>query len=393
MNALAKLYSRFRLIDQAEIFSWPVQDHGMAGSLDRYVANRLPAALQGLAEQLDKVSVLGVYPTHLETVAEELHLPPLVRLAVAAKPPGRRNRVRPWFFLADQGSRLIVAVPPGLGYLKHYTALLRHLFADRAVNLEIETRYYPDAAEAIATWTGLADIVLEVDSTVILGHVDEFARAIPIRQTLVTLQDRNAYFEHTSFQTSSGRSIHLLSFAFSFWADIAGHLSSALYDAGASEIIYLGKVGTLDSGLELYRDLIIPDSFMLAEHDRITQAPFRVPNGLAQAKAIGGLHVSTPTVMEQSHLQRQTLEALSPRSIDNEISYMALSAAAHNAAHQGEVRFSSLSFATDYVRRSSEHDLPAIFDLANNRTMAARALRRRAMAQASGILYEYLSGE
>jgi hypothetical protein len=226
---------------------------------------------------------------------------------------------------------------------------------------------------------------------VLLGHVDEFVRAIPALFGRVEEVSANEYFQHVRFLTPAGRSVHLLGFAFSFWGDIAERLVAQIYAAGASEVIYLGKVGSLDRDLDLYRTLVIPDTFMLAEHDQILTPPFRVPNGLVAAGGTGGLHVTTPTVLEQSYLQREVLAALRPRTIDNEIGYMARAAAAHNAAGAATVHFASLSFATDYVRREVEHAIPAIFDLANNREAPSRALRHAALGSASRFLYQYLS--
>ena len=134
---------------------------------------------------------------------------------------------------------------------------------------------------------------------------------------------------------------------------------------------------------------------MLAEHDLVRRPPFAVPNGLLDWAArssepglcVNSLHVSTPTILEQSHLQRAALSELNPRTIDNEIAHLAAAAADHPG---GAVLFSSLCFATDYVRCSADADLPAVFDLSNNREPAARARRDEALARATRLLKRYL---
>jgi hypothetical protein len=198
---------------------------------------------------------------------------------------------------------------------------------------------------------------------------------------------------HLSRRRLANSCTYLAAFSFSFWGEMAGAVARALYRAGAGELIYLSKVGSTDPALHLYEDLVIPERFMLAEHDRVTQAPFAVPNGLLDWAAPGGraerssLHLSVPTVLEQSHLQRAAMAHFAPRTIDNEIAHMAAAAASVGS----EARFSSLCFATDYVRRSDDQDLPAVFDLSNNRTSEARTRRDEALVRASGLLADYLT--
>jgi hypothetical protein len=390
MSTLADLYRVGERLDPAEIFVWPAAEHGMAGALERYVAARLPAALRELDGRLERIRLLGIYPTHLAEVAAELELGNPERLPFRAKPRRRLNHLRPWFFLAEQGRELLVAVPPGRDSLKQYSALARSFCADWISPPLIESWHYPRAATTLASWTGLDQIGLGSAATVVLGHTDALARAIPLAARLEPII-RNPYFRQDRFRTPSGRSIDLLGFTFSFWGDIAGRVADALYAGGAGEILYLGKVGALDPELVLYATLISPDRFLLAEHDRITAPPFCVPNRLAAALDLGGLHVSTPTVMEQGYLQRTALELWGPRSVDNEIAYLAQAAAVHNRMQGTEIRFSSLSFATDYVRRASERGRPVAFELADNRTPATRRGRHQALVRASRALYDYLN--
>ena len=386
------LYTQSRIIERSEVFVWPPEDHGMGDSLDAYVERRLPVtALREPGYHIRKVSLLGLYPGHLEAMASELGLDRFDRLAFVAKPPRRLNSVRPVFLVSRDGSELVVCVPPGLDYLKHYTSLLRRFYTGVYRPPVFESRYFPRAAQEIATWTGLAGQQFEANSSVVLGHVDEFAQAVPELLAKLTTVFVNEYLTIERFE-AGGRPVYLVAFAFSFWGETAGRLTEAIYENGAAEIIYLGKVGALDREIVLYGDLVIPDRFMLAEHDRVFRAPFAVPNGLVAATEGGGLHVTTPTVLEQSHLQRAAFAALAPRTIDNEIAYMARSADLRNRGlfGPGAVRFSSLSFATDYVRPNAQADWSADFNLANNRTSAARERRMVAMKRASRLLYHYL---
>ena len=396
----AQLYAHYQTVAPSEIFTWPAQAHGMGDSLDAYVRNHLPAAeLEALASHLRQIQVLGVYPAHAQAVL------PSGRFAVlpfVAKPPRNHNWARPEFFLSFDRQVLAVCVPPGRDYLKHYTSLLRY-FLDRFLpgrGIDLEARFYPGAALTLAHWTGLDELALPPGSTVLLGHIDEFLKAVDSPRAPVALCPirLNAYFDLCRLdlprRRSSKECLYVLGFSFSYWGEMAGSVGRALYEAGANELIYLSKVGSLDPALDLYGDLIIPERFMLAEHDRVLRPPFGVSNGLldwaratGQVAAAGSLHLSTPTVLEQSHLQRQVLAPFAPRTVDDEITHLA--AAAERAG--GSARFSSLCFATDYVRDAADAGLPVVFDLSNNRSPAARARRDEALARAARLLDGYLT--
>lgn len=281
---------------------------------------------------------------------------------------------------------IALSVSSGQEVLKHYASLVGYLTSRFERPPELEIRFYPDAAATVADWTGLSSLELEPVACVVLGHAEEFGARSALREGSSEILLRNDYLTARQLRAPKGRAVVLMSFEFSFWGDIAGHIAAALYAAGASELIYLGKVGALTRGIELYRRLVIPASFMLAEHDRVLVAPFSVVNGMADVRGAGGLHVSTPTILEQSHLQRAALSSLEPRTIDNEITHMALAAARHGKG----VQFSSVSFATDYVRSSADDALPTEFDLSNNRTARARHLRQWAIIRAAAVLDSHL---
>lgn len=391
---LRELYVTSQPITLDSIFVWPTEAHSMASSLDRYVENRLPAtSLKEAQTKLSQIYVLGIYPTHFEEIAKELGFDIGRHIAFDPKPYRKRfNFIRPHFYLSRSKDILYVCVPPGLSYLKQYASLLRYFFSKLQGKVEFRVQYYPVAAERIAVWTSLADERFAEDTTCIVGHVDEFEQNIPkIKEAIKVISD-NPYFVRSAFQIGT-KTIEMIGFKFSFWGDISGHLAKQLYTNGCREIIYFGKVGALERHIELYRTLVVPRSFMLAEHDRITHEPFSVVNGLADFVDSCTMHVSTPTVMEQGYIQRQALDTFKPQTIDNEIAYMALTAKEFNDSHSSQrpVSFSSISFATDYVRRAHEHQLPSIFDLSNNRSTEALRMRQESIISVSRILYEYFS--
>lgn len=389
-----ELYAVSQQLKMDDIFVWPKHAHSMALSLDRYVENKLPTEyLNKVIRTLKRVKVLGIYPAHFDTSTVRHNFEPTKRIPFAPKPHAKRfNYIRPNFYISLDGQTIYVCVPPGLAYLKQYASLLRYFCLALRDDIDFEVRFYPMAAERIAEWTSLSQEIFSDNCTCIIGHVDEFERHTPeIKDRIKTITD-NQYFARSSFQLSNNKTVELIGFKFSFWGDISGRLVAQLYKNGCREVIYFGKVGALERDIELYQTIMVPRTFMLAEHDRVDQKPFEVSNKLADFVRSKTHHVSTPTVMEQSYVQRRVLEDFKPYSIDNEIAYMALAAKQFNDTRSGQapVDFSSISFATDYVRRAHEHQAPYIFDLSNNRTRKALEFREKAVAMIAKRLYQYL---
>jgi hypothetical protein len=393
---VSELYTVRDLLYLKDIFVWPSESHSMANSLGKYVENRLPAKkLYELCDNLSNVVVLGVYPTHFKDLAVDLGWDAPHRLSLVPNPRSKRfNYIRPFYYLSSDKHTLYVCVPPGLAYLKQYTSLIWYFFSSLEKEPKFSIHYFPVAAEKLVNWTGLAIEKFSRESVCVLGHVDEFEQSVPEIKGRIKIVADNQYFTRSSVRLHNDVIIELIGIKFSFWGDIAGRIATQLYREGCREVIYIGKVGALERNIELYKTTITPRSFMLAEHSQVLEQSFTIPNGLADFTRSNTHHVSTPTVMEQGYIQRQALEQFLPTTIDNEIAYMALAAKRFNDKHPSQpVSFSSVSFATDYLRRVREHQLPATFDLSNNRHARALQLKRRAMRSISETLYSYLAAK
>ncbi|MCW1908801.1 MAG: hypothetical protein KIH63_005680 [Candidatus Saccharibacteria bacterium] len=395
-RSLRELYAKVELIDIAEVSKWAAEDHSMATSLNQYVENRLPTqTLHDIQANLTDIVVLGMYPTHFERTASGLGIAGVQVLHPHPAPVSKRfNYVRPNFFLASNKRTLYVCVPPGKSYLKQYTSILLYFFSSQKLKPTFTLRYYPIAAETLAEWTDLANETFDHNSVCIIGHVDEFEKNIPALASNAKVVADNPYFTRTTINLPNEVKAELVGFKFSFWGDIAFRVAFQLYKGGCNEVIYFGKVGALERHIDLYKTIIIPESFMIIEHDRVIEESFSVPNGLADFVKSHTHHVSTPTVMEQGYVQRNRLEQFRPQTIDNEIAYIALATRRFNemqASRRPPVRFSSISFATDYLRRPHEHMAPSIFDLSNNRSAEALRMKAKAMSRASRTLYDYLT--
>ena len=360
-------------------------DHTMFDALDEYVAQKLPIAAlyQALIDNLP-IEVHGIYPAHLPAMARRLGIADLVPVPFTPQRADKRlNFVRPVYFRGKRGKQqlLIVAVTPGREYLLHYGGLIRHFLYLHTSRAQEHVRIvrYPAAERLLADWTGLARFVQPAD-TVLVGYVDEIAALLEAGR-VGDEGFENAYYLSRRFRRPGGRDINLIGVKFSFWAGIAGRLAEAFCSAGAREILYCGKLGSLEAPADVYERIFCPSRYFLMEHHRLVEEIDPPPNPLLERFPAldSGAHVTVPTVIEEDYLQRNAAAAIAAASIDNEIAHMAAAVARHNRRAGQGTGFSALHFATDYVRRFDERNLCVTLNLSNNRTHVALEKKRRAI--------------
>jgi hypothetical protein len=359
-------------------------DHTMFDALDEYVAQKLPtsALYQALVDNVP-IEVHGIYPGHLPAVARRLGIVELVPVPFTPQRADKRlNFVRPSYFRGRRGARelLIVAVTPGREYLLHYAGLIRHFLYHHTSRAQEHVRIirYPRAERSLTGWTHLSRFVRPGD-TVLVGYVDEIASTL--EEDGFSQGDgviENSYYVSRRYRRPSGRDINLIGVKFSFWAGIAGRLATGFCNAGASEVLYCGKLGSLESPEDVYGRIFCPSRYFLMEHHRLMAEIDPPPNPfLARYPNLdSAAHVSVPTVIEEDYLQRNAAAAIAAASIDNEIAHMAAAIAQHNRAAGLEAGFSAVHFATDYVRKFDERNLNMTLNLSNNRTHVALEKKR-----------------
>lgn len=360
-------------------------DHTMFDALDEYVTQKLPtAALYQALIDGAPIEVHGVYPPHLARVAPRLGFGDLAPVPFAPQRSDKTlNFIRPTYYRerSASGERLLVAVTPGREYLRHYAGLIRHFLFLHTSQAQDRVRIvrYPDVEASIAAWTGLESDFVAPGETVVVGYVEEIGRALRAGGHSVGPVRENADYVSARYRTPSGRALNLIGVKFSFWGGIAGRLTQAFCRAGASEVIYCGKLGTLSAPDDVYERIFCPSRFVHLEHERLVEEIAPPPNRfLARFPELdSGAHVSVPTVIEEDYLQRDAASAVEASSIDNEITHMAAAVADHNRAHGQTVAFSAIHFATDYVRRFEERRLCVPLNLSTNRTRVARACKQR----------------
>lgn len=372
-SAVRWLYTATAAVSDEEI---PVADparHTMGAALDAYVAQRLPREqLDAARAQGKPVEVHGIYPYHLPRV-----LPGAVPVAAGLHPRAGKlcNAIRPWWF-AHPAGQLVVAVPPGRDYVLHYASLIRHYGAE----LRQVTRY-PEAERAIASWSGLGELVRPGDR-ILVGYVDELTALLRAHGAQVARVATSTAYHAAWLEFPDRTRVTAIGVRFSFWGCIAGHLVRACADRGAAEVIYAGKLGTLTGPDDVYGRLFIPSGYAIVApgaRPRLLPAPRN--DLLAAFPQLGsGLHVSVATVLEEDLPMRAAAAALRADTVDNEIAQMAL-------ALGGRTAFSAIHFATDYLQDGSGK--AARFNLANNRSLEAHTERDRMLCKVAETLARY----
>jgi hypothetical protein len=368
----------------------------MADELDRYVSQRIPARTVARAVTAGvPVHVHGVYPTHLP--AADLGYRSITAL------PGRTretavNFIRPVVFSARERRSdrqcMLIAVPPGRDYLRHYASLVRYTIrragADEATMLAAWR--YPDAETGLATWTGLDSDLLVTPATVVFGKIDLLEPELrrhgwqPIRKNVTQ------YYRLLEYSLPGRGSVALLGVNFSYWGSAAASLVVRCCELGAQDVLYVGKLGTLTSPADLYARLFVPSAYARLDHCNLDEISSGPPNGvLGRFPSLAtGLHVSVPTVLEEDYAQRALAASLGAQTIDNELGQMALAVAAFNHRDQKRVSFSAIHYATDYLPPQPEVRPAARLSLANGRSPDAIRRRREVMRLVTDCLIEYL---
>jgi hypothetical protein len=402
-SAILRLYSAQLVEKPDKMSSVRPLDHTMYEALDRYVADKLPGeAILKILQQSGVIEVHGIYPDHFPVVAPELGMSNSKPLDFKRKPKEKRfNRLRPTFYLDAEANppRLLIAVIPGEDYFFHYASMVRH-FVNRLTAYplrHIRMFRYPDAEREIVRWTGLCERHVRKGDRVVLGYVERVEAELLARgrvQRLDAVDDD--FYGSSRYLLPDGSTVALLGVKYCFWGSISELLCYGLCELGASEIIYVAKLGALTKPADIYHRVFCPSGFVVVNHREVLHKVTPPPNRLLGRfpELDSGYHVSVPTVLEEDYQQREVLRELNAASIDNEISQIASAISLFNRTTSRDVAFAALHFATDYIRQADQKGLSVVFDLGNDKTDEARQRKTAILSVITQrYLLPYLEGE
>lgn len=275
----------------------------------------------------------------------------------------------------------------------HYASILKHVISNLTWKFEsiLKVYRYPLAEDSIHAWTNLDRTLIFEGDRVVLGIVSETEKLFDTSFERISSIETE-YYTSNRYRTPVGI-VNLLGTKFSFWGSISAKLVSQICRLSPKEIIYIGKLGALTTQNDLYTRIFCPSEYLTMYHQKLISRVTNLNNGILEKypEISTKAHVSVPTILEEDYLQRTITDHLNVSSIDNEISQMAFSIYHQNLLSGKNISFSSLHFATDYIRRESEKGRQTKFDLSNNRTTDALNAKSEILAKINQLLLKYFN--
>jgi ADP-ribose pyrophosphatase YjhB (NUDIX family) len=379
-DSIMNFINKYFIFGQAEIYEKSVKiseknfdtpyfaDHTMTTSLEKYIESKLPTKLiDDKANEIDRFEVHGIYPDL--SILNDLNLGfNIVEVVHLSKQKvDNSNSLRPLFLVAERASKkiLICCVTPGRDLLIHYASMIKYYLRDTSIVIDVYA--YPLAEKKIDKWTGLDEKMIVENDTVILGYSTFFrVRFEKDVDFSVVSTHQNRFYTATRFIAKNGKVINCLEANYGHWGNISDFLAQKICQLKASEILHIGKVGTLKSPNEVYRRIYIPDSFVVGRRDEIMRS--RIKNSMEYMKEYSSLtHVSVATTMEETFNQRESFSRQKIETIDIESSKIAQAVALYNFTNKAKIMFGAIHFSSDYLKKSGESDEGLDVDLSTDR--------------------------
>ncbi len=379
-----------------------------AGLLRQTITDRIP------------IEVHGIYSEHLESVLQDLSLRVV---ASAVRNPRRFKRYnvhRPLVLRVrahDGAEKLWIVAFPSREYVQQVSelaaAFVQSVCDDSSITYDGVPLaiHYDNCDRRLEDWSGLrraASQVVRAGDLALLGYVDEIGRLLcehGYSKGAVTPIDAGSFGE--IFVVEKGRTsvrAVLVGVYHTYWGSAAGLICSSLARAGATDIVYVSKAGTL-IGEDYVHQVVNPDIYYVLEQRsgrREDWKRWHVPSRLRLefpelVSGLGsGVHLTVPSVMSETIEQSEQYRSLRPATIDNEAGYIARELNLHNDLHSASRRtsFSSIHFLTDYLRTTSDaRTRDAMFDLSSVAAKSGSEVQQElndALVKTSAIVASYL---
>lgn len=379
-DSIMNFVNKYFLFGQVEIYRKVVKifeknfdtphfaDHTMTTSLEKYIESKLPIKLiDDKVKEIDRFEVHGIYPDL--NILNDLNLGfNIVEVAHLSKQKtDNSNSLRPLFLVAERASKklLVCCVTPGRDLLIHYASMIKYYLRNTLITVDVYA--YPLAERKIDKWTGLDEKMIVENDTVILGYSTFFkARFEKDVDFSMVSTHQNRFYTATRFIAKNWKVVNCLEANYGHWGNISDFLAQKICQLKASEILHIGKVGTLKSPNEVYHRIYIPDSFVVGRRDEIIGS--RIKNSMEYMKEYSSLtHVSVATTMEETFRQRENFSKQRIETIDIESSKIAQAVALYNLSNKTKVKFGAIHFSSDYLRKIGESDEKLEVDLSTDR--------------------------
>ena len=317
------------------IVSDPTQ-HTMGYSLPRYVEMRTHEFVDEM--QYDKIRVLGLYGRTKGVSRKE-------------KNDKLENWQRPTAELVSEELR--ICCYPARAYVFHYASLIATHLALTGRDPNIVRQDLPSERECERAISEAGYSALEPsDVLIVCSGVSQ----------LTSIRNFADYGLFKAKQEMLGkRSVTWLIVKHSFWGDIAHWLGSELAKRGFRTVLFVGKLGSLDSR-HVPNETLATGNESTIDGQHIEWVNFF--RGLNESEVVEGTHITVPSVLQET-LDWRAQVAGTHTFVDPEIGNLATGVLSNGA------RFSYLHIVSDNLgRRFTE-------DLSNERVRAVERKRRK----------------
>lgn len=291
------------------------------------------------------------------------------------------NWQRPTARMDGDSTKIALQCFPGVDYVKHYASVVATYLSLRGGDPESVLYTIPTTEECISPI--LLSNLREMGPvrTVVMGYVHALKQFIQPGLWQHGMHRNNPTDELFGWQIvtipASGRKVAFLGCRVSFWGDISGHIVRLLKTLNkAEEVIYVGKLGSLDPAH-------IPNMFLAtgSSSQLVGTETIRWQNVLQSfvedsPRVVYGEHYTLPSVLDETKEWFEEKRA-KYNFVDPEIGHMA------SAAVESGMEFGYLHVISDNLARKYE------FDLSNERKEGALNARAETIREIQRILLRY----
>lgn len=372
-NATGGLLAKPITVSASQYVKFPIvgqEEHSMADALPVYVSQKIPTSL--IREAVDNgltIEILGSPPPILQSCFSKINGLEEIDFNYEKKVDKEENFRRPSYYYNTDEDTLVISVMAGEDYLKQITALVSYYIQfNLGKNPDdiVKVTSFPVLEKTIGLWTHLDANFVKPNDTVLIGNVSDYFDHLSAEDLSLEIVEESENFYYKATRVKLGdRFLSFLRVKYSFWGNMSANLVNKMLDLGASEIIYMSKIATLDDPTHIYKKIYSPTQFAIMEDNQVKIID-RTINPLVEKfpELDSGMHLSLATVMEQDYKTSALAHSVAS-SLDLEVSKIARVVAEYNLLNNKQVPFTPIHWVTDYLRTKEEADLDTGFDLSN----------------------------
>lgn len=290
-------------------------DHSMKSMLLRYLEIKMHPLIDDAC--YDKITVIGRHDRKSTIISSK------------EKPGKKYNWQRPTACTA--GGRLTICCFPGRDYVRHYASMIGTYLALTERNPGIVEYTYPNEEDA---WSAIQVINLSAikpKNLVIIGYALD-----GIFGDASWTEDDSSWQGQYSI---NNQTVTLLLVKHSFWGDIAGYLMRRLAETGFQRVLFIGKLGSLQSS-HRPNECLATGTSSLVEGELVHWRSLFGPSLPDIVKT--GTHICVPSVMYET-ISWVSVATRGFDFVDPEIGHMA------REANRAGIGFSYLHLVSDNV--------------------------------------------